>query len=64
MSSGRWIGFARSSSRRQVSTWSGSHSESPIGLPWAARNVKHMPPPMTSASTDAEQGVDHARACR
>ena len=34
-----------------VSTWSGSNSESPIGLPWAARNVKHIAPPMTSAST-------------
>ena len=34
-----------------MSTWSGSNSEAPIGLPWAARNVKHMPPPMASAST-------------
>ena len=52
MSLGRWIGFAvASSSRRHVSTWSGSNSESPIGWPWAARNVKHIAPPMTSAST-------------
>ena len=34
-----------------MSTWSGSNSEAPIGLPWAARNVKHIAPPMASAST-------------
>ena len=53
MSSGRWIVLppCSSSSRLQVSTWSGSNSESPIGLPCAAKNVKHIAPPMTSAST-------------
>ena len=30
------------------------------GWPWAARNVKHIPPPMASASTVVEQGLDHA----
>ena len=39
------------SSRRHVSTWSASTSESPTRWPWATRNVKHMPPPMTRAST-------------
>ena len=39
------------SRRSQVSMKSGSQSESPIGWPMAARNVKHMPPPMTSVST-------------
>ena len=46
--------------RRQVSTWSSSSSDVPTGWPWAARNVKHMPPPMSSASATLEQGVDHA----
>ena len=51
MSSGRWMGLPASSSRRHVSTWSGSNNESPTGKPCAPRNVKHMPPPMTSEST-------------
>ena len=52
MSLGRWIGLVALASRPlHVSTWSGSNSESPIGLPWAARNVKHIAPPMASAST-------------
>ncbi len=51
MSDGRWIGVPAPSSFRQVSTWSGSSSEAPMPLPWAARKVKHMPPPMTSPST-------------
>ena len=52
MSEGRWIGFdVVSSRRRHVSTWSGSNSESPIELPWAARNVKHIAPPTARAST-------------
>jgi hypothetical protein len=37
--------------RLHVSTWSGSNSESPIGLPCAAKNVKHIAPPITSEST-------------
>ena len=55
MSSGRWIVLplapASASRRLQVSTWSGSKSESPIGLPCAAKNVKHIAPPITSEST-------------
>ena len=43
--------LAPASSRRHWSTWSASNSESPIGWPRAARNVKHMPPPMARPST-------------
>ena len=32
------------------STQSSSLSDVPTALPWASRNVKHMPPPMTSVS--------------
>ena len=42
------------------STWSSSNSEAPTGWPWAARNVKHMPPPTISVSATLEQGLDHA----
>src|SRR5215211_6795500 len=45
-----WL-LAVSRSWRTASTWSGSNSESPISLPWAARKVKHMPPPTTRLST-------------
>ena len=59
--SGRCRSVAGSSSNaRSVSTWSSSHSELPIGWPWALRNVKHMPPPMRIESATCEQGVDHA----
>ena len=43
--------LAVSSSWRTASTCSGSNSESPISWPWAARKVKHMPPPTTRLST-------------
>ena len=42
---------ASASSRRQVSTWSVSNSEPPTPRPCAARNVKHMPPPIRRRST-------------
>ena len=55
MSSGRWIvlpfAVASSSNRLHVSTMSGSNSESPIGRPRAAKNVKHIAPPITIEST-------------
>ena len=34
-----------------MAIWSSSHSESPTGYPFAARNVKHIPPPITNEST-------------
>ncbi len=43
--------LASSSNRLHVSTMSGSNSESPIGLPCAAKNVKHIAPPITIEST-------------
>ena len=49
-SDGRTI-LPDSRSLRQVSIWSRSSSESPTPCPWAARNVKHIPPPTSSAST-------------
>ena len=51
MSSGRWIGTLPASNFLHTSIWSRSHNESPIGRFLAARNVKHIPPPMTRAST-------------
>src|SRR5690606_38136743 len=42
---------ASASSRLQVSIMSSSSSEPPTAWPWAARNVKHMPPPTSSLST-------------
>ena len=53
-----------SSSRRQVSTWSASNSESPIGWPCAARNVKHMPPPIDERVDDRRAARRSRRACR
>ena len=65
MSDGRWIGLLdSSSSRRHVSTWSGSKSESPIELPLAARNVKHIAPPIARASTVVQQRLDDAELVR
>ena len=40
-----------SSSRRQLTIWSASSSESPTPSPCAARKVKHIPPPTSSEST-------------
>ena len=61
MSSGRWIGLAASaSSRRQVSIWSGSHSESPIGWPWAAEEREAHAAADDERVDDAEQRLDDA----
>ncbi len=54
---------AASSNERQVSTWSASNSESPMPWPWAARKVKHIPPPMTSESTASSRAL-MTPACR
>ena len=43
--------FPDSSRPRQVAIRSASSSEPPTGWPWAARNVKHIPPPTSRAST-------------
>ena len=51
MSSGRWIVFPEASSRRQVSTCSGSNSESPIGV--ALRGEERE-----AHRTADDQGVD------
>ena len=50
MSTGSTI-LPDSSSRRQLAIWSSSSSESPTPRPWAARKVKHIPPPTSSEST-------------
>ena len=51
MSTGRWMTSPWvSSSSRQVSIISSCSSEVPTERPCAARNVKHMPPPMITLS--------------
>ena len=41
---------AFSSARRASSTPSSSTSESPVGLPWARKKLKHIAPPTSSVS--------------
>ena len=61
MSSGRWIGLADSaSSRRQVSIWSGSHSESPIGLTLRGQEREAHAAADDEGVDHAEQGIDDA----
>ena len=43
-----------------MSSWSSSSRLLPTSWPWALRNVKTMPPPISSRSALLEQVVDHA----
>ena len=43
--------FPVSRNARQASSWSRSSRLDPTSRPWAARKVKHMPPPTSSVST-------------
>ena len=45
------LAATEASRRWHVPTWLSSSMEAPVLWPWAARNVKHMPPPTRRAST-------------
>ena len=51
---------ASSSARRAGSTPSSSHFESPTSWPWAAKNGKHMAPPISTESARSQERVEDA----